>query len=316
MDKNKNRRQFLKNTSLTALSLGLIPVMGQCKTPNKATKDPALMCDPTTLDYYGAGPFYTANPPTLSDNKLASDSEAGTRMIISGRVFNLDCNQAIPNTIIDIWQANDAGAYDNAGYNLRGQVLSNEQGFYMFETIQPGKYLNGSSYRPSHIHFKITPPGFNELTTQLYFEGDTDIPADAAASITSGNFDASHRIISLTANNEGVLEGTWDIVINGEGINVSTQNLHLDKGMVYGVSPNPFTNTLTIKYGVFKKSKVSLLAFDLNGKKVATLEERELQPEKYEATWNPSANLPNGHYFIVLKVNDLQIHYLKVLKQR
>ena len=315
MDKNKNRRQFLRNTSLTALSLGLIPVMGQCKTQKKVTKDPALTCDPTTLDYYGTGPFYTANPPSLSDNKLASNDEVGTRMIISGRVFNLDCNQAIPNAIIDVWQANDAGAYDNEGYNLRGQVLSNEQGFYMFETIQPGKYLNGASYRPSHIHFKITPPGFSELTTQLYFEGDTDIPGDAAASITSGNFDASHRIISLTTNNEGVLEGTWDIVINGEGINVSTQNLHLDKGIVYGVNPNPFTDSLAIKYGVFKKSKISLLAFDMNGKQVATLEERELQPEKYEATWNTEANLPNGHYFIVLKVNDLQVHYLKVLKQ-
>lgn len=316
MDKNKNRRQFLKNTSLTALSLGLIPAMAQCKTTTNKTADkPSLMCDPTTLDYYGEGPFYTDNPPLLTDNKLASDSEPGTKMIISGRVFNLDCNQAIPNTIIDVWHANDAGQYDNQGYNLRGQVLSNEQGFYMFETIQPGKYLNGASFRPSHIHFKITPPGFSELTTQLYFEGDTDIPGDAAASITSGNFDASHRIIPLTMNDEGVLEGTWDIVINGEGINVSNQNLHLDKGMVYGVNPNPFINTLTIKYGVFKKAKVSLFAFDMNGKQVAKLEERELQPEKYEATWNPEAQLPNGHYFIALKVNDLQVHYLKVLKQ-
>ena len=85
--------------------------------------------------------------------------------------------------------------------------------FYIFETIKPGLYLNGSSYRPSHIHFKITPPGFNALITQLYFQGDPYIPTDAAASVNSGSFDATHRIIPLVTNINGDLEGTWDIII-------------------------------------------------------------------------------------------------------
>ena len=51
------------------------------------------------------------------------------------------------------------------------------------------------------------------LITQLYFDGDPYISIDFAASITSGSFDATHRIIPLTTNAAGDFEGTWDIVI-------------------------------------------------------------------------------------------------------
>lgn len=311
----KNRRQFLKNTSLAALGISLTPVVAKASKPKNIDNKLPIMCDETTLDLYGEGPFYTENPPTIVNNKLADEAEAGTKMIISGRVLNLDCSELIPNTIIDVWHADDAGDYDNVGYNLRGVTTSNSQGFYIFETIKPGKYLNGNQFRPSHIHFRITPPGFDLLTTQLYFEGDSDIPSDAAASVTSGQYDATHRIIPLTENADGKLEGTWDIIINGNGV-TSVNDLHLNKGMIYKVSPNPFSNQVVINYGVFRTSKVSLLVFDLEGRLVANLEEKTLTAEKYEAVWSPDNSLPNGHYFIVLKINDLQVHYLKVIRQR
>ena len=309
-----NRRDFLKNTALAAAGLGLTSSLSaKCKLETKTTS--LLDCDATTLDFYGAGPFYTENPPLLTDNKLAEDTEPGDKMIISGRVFNLDCSEFIPDTIIDVWHANDAGQYDNSGYNLRGYTKTNEQGFYLFETIKPGKYLNGASFRPSHIHYKITPPNFPELITQLYFEGDTDIPGDAAASITSGTYDASNRIIPLTANADGVYEGTFDIILNGEGLPVGVNDLHLNNGMIYKASPNPFVDELEIYYGLFKKAKVGIEVFNLAGKQVAILEDSVKAPEKYYAYWRPEQALPSGHYFVALKVNDLQVHYLKVVKQ-
>lgn len=309
--KNIKRRSFLRNTALGSLALGL-STKGEARS---SKTDEELVCDVTTQDYYGAGPFYTDNPPLLTDNKLASDTEEGTPMIISGRVFNLDCSEYIPDTIVDVWHANDAGGYDNSGFNLRGYVKTNSQGFYLFETIKPGKYLNGTSFRPSHIHYKITPPGFSELTTQLYFEGDDSIPGDAAASITSGNFDATNRIIPLIENADGVLEGTFDIIINGEGITVGVQDLHLDNGMVYRCSPNPFDQEVEIHYGVFKRAKVGLVVYDMLGQEVAVLEDEIKSPEKYYATWRPDAYLASGHYFVALKINDLQVHYLKVIKR-
>jgi len=313
MKQSKARRQFLKNSALAALAISVSPSLAKANNEGKEKINEDFMCDETTLDYFGEGPFYTEGPPTLDNNLLASEDEVGKRLVISGRVFNLDCSEFIPDTILDMWHADDAGDYDNQGYNLRGQLLTNPQGFYMFETILPGKYLNGNQFRPSHIHFKITPPGFPTLITQLYFEGDTSIAEDAAASITSGQYDASNRIIQLTENADGKMEGTWDIVVNGDGI-TGLNDIHIDKGMLYKAAPNPFKDQLTIKYGVFRKAKVSLHVFNLQGIQVALLEERTLQAEKYEAVWTPEMNLPSGHYFIALKLNDLQVHYLKVQK--
>jgi protocatechuate 3,4-dioxygenase beta subunit len=307
----ENRRSFLINTALGAVGLGLT---SKIVSTSKNEVEDISMCEPTTLDYYGQGPFYTDNPPMIEGNILADENEPGTRMIISGRILNLDCNQFIPNTIVDVWHANDAGQYDNQGFTLRGFTTTNDQGFYLFETVMPGKYLNGNSFRPSHIHYKITPPGFSTLTTQLYFEGDTSISNDAAASIESGTYDASNRIISLTENSEGALEGTFDIMINGNGIAVGTNDLHLGKGIVYKVSPNPFQDRVEIEYGVFKKAKVGLVVYDMAGRQIAILEDKILSPDKYISIWEPENSLPAGHYYVALKVNDLQIHYLKLFK--
>ncbi len=313
--KENSRRQFLKNTSLAALSLGILPSIAKAVSkPSPDGNESFKVCDETTRDAYGQGPFYTAGAPTIQSNQLATPTEPGTKLTISGRIYDLGCLTVIPNTTLDIWHANDNGAYDNSGFTLRGKTTSNSQGYYVFETIKPGLYLNGPTYRPSHIHFKITPPGFSTLTTQLYFAGDPYIPTDHAASMTSGTFDATDRIIPLT-NNAGNLEGVWDIVIDGNGVVLGASDLHLDKGMLYKAGPNPFTNQIKIEYGVFTNSKVSLSVYNLEGKLVATLEERTLQAEKYEAIWEPDPLLSDGHYFIALKVNDLQVHYLKIIKQ-
>ncbi|WMX12479.1 hypothetical protein [Aureispira sp. CCB-E] len=313
MKEKKNRRQFLRNSALSLLGLSAIPTTLKA---SEETTDQLHNCNQTTEDYYGEGPFYTANPPTISNNQLAPTNEPGTKMIISGRVFNLDCSQIIPNTVIDVWHANDAGAYDNSGgYHLRGKMQTNQQGFYIFETVKPGHYLNGPTYRPAHIHFKITPPNFPTLTTQLYFQGDPYITNDAAASVNSGAFDATNRIISLT-NNGGVLEGTWDIVVSGNGIPTGTSNLHIDKGIIYNASPNPYSESIRIYYGIFRESRVNIAIYDVAGHLVANLGEKQLSAGKYEAFWQPPANLSNGHYFVALTINSLQVHYLKIVYQK
>lgn len=311
----KDRRQFLKNTSLAAFAAVTLPSIARAELNSGNANQPPVNCNATTLDYYGQGPFYTANAPSIINNQLASANEPGTRLIISGRVHNLDCTEYIPGTIIDIWHADDAGAYDNSGFNLRGQTTSNSQGFYLFETIYPGKYLNGSAYRPAHIHFKITPPGYPLLTTQLYFEGDSDISTDAAASISSGTYDATHRIVPVTTNSSGQKEATWDIVVDGSGNPVGIEEMRLTMGMVYNVYPNPFSDFIQINYGVFQQAKVSIQVFDIQGRLVANLEELNLKPEKYTAEWRPDSTILPGHYFVALKINDVQVHYLKVIKE-
>jgi hypothetical protein len=116
-------------------------------------------------------------------------------------------------------------------------------------------------------------------------------------------------------NAQGKYEGTWDIAIDGSGVIGIGEN-HLDKGIIYSVTPNPFTDSLNINYGIFTKSKVNIQVFDIQGSLVATLDEKVLEPQKYTATWKPDSSLSAGNYFIALKLNDLQVHYLKVIRNR
>lgn len=307
-----HRRLFLRNSVAAALSFGFVPIAGKSNTLGSSKSSET--CDETTLDLYGQGPFYTANAPLLVNNQLASADEPGTRLILSGIARSLDCTSLIPNMLIDAWHANDAGAYDNIGFNLRGKTYTNETGFYQIETILPGKYLNGASYRPRHIHFRLTPPGGSMRITQLYFEGDTDIPGDAAASVNSGTYDATARTIPLVLNSEGKYEGTWDIFLNNGAVS-NGPDLHLETGMLYNASPNPFDTRVDFYYGVFRRARVAIQVFNSNGLLVADLEEAQLKPEKYHAVWIPDSKLPQGIYIAVLKVNDLQVHYLKLIKR-
>ncbi len=89
----------------------------------------------------------------------------------------------------------------------------------------------------------------------------------------------------------------------------------LTKDLFYSATPNPFTDHIEINYGVFQKAKVAISVYDIRGQIVATLDERMLDPEKYSVSWNPHGNLPEGHYFVSIMINDLQVHYLKVIRQ-
>jgi len=105
----KDRRQFLKNTSLAALATVTLPSTLKAELSSESTSEALANCNPTTQDYYGQGPFYSANSPLIINNQLAVGNEPGTRFIISGRVHNLDCTEYIAGAIIDIWHADDAG---------------------------------------------------------------------------------------------------------------------------------------------------------------------------------------------------------------
>jgi len=90
----------------------------------------------------------------------------GTRVVVSGRVLTLDC-RSVAGVVLDFWQADASGAYDNAGYRLRGHLTTDSNGRYSLQTIVPADYGG----RTQHIHVKVEAPGRPVLTTQLYFPG-------------------------------------------------------------------------------------------------------------------------------------------------
>ena len=120
------------------------------------------------------GPYYTADAPVKTT--LVENGMPGTALVVEGYVLGLGntgktCT-ALAGAEVDVWHANDAGDYDNAGFTLRGVFISDASGKFRVETILPGRYLDGAEYRPRHIHVRVRAAGRTELITQLYFEGD------------------------------------------------------------------------------------------------------------------------------------------------
>jgi protocatechuate 3,4-dioxygenase beta subunit len=117
------------------------------------------------------GPYYTPGAPNRTT--LVDDATQGTRLLIRGQVRSTKTTcAALGGAVLDVWQADAAGAYDNAGFGLRGKFVAASDGRFEIRTVVPGRYLDGAEYRPTHIHVKVSADGHELLTTQLYFEGD------------------------------------------------------------------------------------------------------------------------------------------------
>jgi protocatechuate 3,4-dioxygenase beta subunit len=108
------------------------------------------------------GPFYT--PATPRRTSLREPGMPGTRLLVTGYVLSTTC-QRIPGALLDFWQCDAQGHYDNAGFRLRGHQFTDAEGRYILETIVPGLYAG----RTRHIHVKVQAPNQPVLTTQLYF---------------------------------------------------------------------------------------------------------------------------------------------------
>jgi protocatechuate 3,4-dioxygenase beta subunit len=155
----------------------------------------------------------------------------GQRVIVTGRVLDSD-GRAVPDTLIEVWQANAAGRYhhpvDNhpapldPNFSGAGRCMTDSEGRYRFVTIKPGAYPWGNhhnAWRPAHIHFSLLGRAFTQrLVTQMYFPGDplftqdpvfNSVPDPAARQRMICRFD-----LSITQP-EWALGYEWDIVLRG-----------------------------------------------------------------------------------------------------
>ncbi len=155
----------------------------------------------------------------------------GERMILHGRVVD-ENNRPVPNTLIEIWQANAGGRYRHKkdtylapidpNFGGCGRVLTDENGHYAFRTVKPGAYpwrnwVN--SWRPAHIHLSLFGTGFAQrLITQCYFEGD---PLIATCPIVQAIPDAAaiDQLVARLDMNASVpfdcLAYRFDVVLRG-----------------------------------------------------------------------------------------------------
>lgn len=170
--------------------------------------------------------------PSASDlTRTHSAPPVGERIIVSGRVLDQN-SRPVPNTVIEIWQANAAGRYRHdvdrhdapldPNFTGSGQAMSDTEGRYRFVTIRPGEYPwrnHYNAWRAAHIHFSLFGPAFStRLVTQMYFPGDPLIPFDPIFNCTADE-KARNRLISTfdweTTMPEHALAYRFDLILRG-----------------------------------------------------------------------------------------------------
>jgi protocatechuate 3,4-dioxygenase beta subunit len=179
------RRSFVRNSALAAFAIsnsGFIRFEG-----NRYVGD----CE-TTTDILG--PFYRPNGPLRTD--LVISGEGGTKVLLEGVVKHSDCVTPFKKAKIELWHCDATGVYDNTSdeFRYRGTTYSDQRGRYFFNTILPVPYsASDTMTRPAHFHMMITAGGYQQLITQLYFEGDKFLNDDSYASSAS----ARKRILKV-----------------------------------------------------------------------------------------------------------------------
>ncbi|WP_217567265.1 catechol 1,2-dioxygenase [Streptomyces sp. GbtcB7] len=174
------------------------------------------------------GPYYVPGAPTLPSVSTLPmrDAEAGTRLLFQGQVTGVD-GKPLAGALLEMWQADDDGLYAQFApgipeWNLRGGVVTDDEGRFAVTTIQPAPYqipTDGScgrliaaagwhAWRPAHLHLKVSAPGHEPLTTQLYFKDGAHIQDDVASAVKP------ELVLDPRPNGTGVKESTYDFVLD------------------------------------------------------------------------------------------------------
>jgi protocatechuate 3,4-dioxygenase beta subunit len=182
-----------------------------------------------------SGPHFSPRlfPPSADLSTVDGQPAQGERIIVRGRITDED-GRAVPDTMVEIWQANAAGRYrhprdqHNAPLDPHfrgdGRVFTDADGWYSFTSVKPGAYPwrnHANAWRPNHIHFSYFGPGFaTRLITQMYFPGDPlleldpifhSVPDAAARQRLVARFDLE------TTQPEWALGYRFDVVLRGRG---------------------------------------------------------------------------------------------------
>lgn len=152
------------------------------------------------------GPYYVPNAPEIADengvgNVPMREGEKGTPLVWKGTLTSTD-GTPLSDGKIEIWHADDDGFYSQFApglpeWNLRGTNHVGPDGSFEIHTVQPAPYqipTDGAcgkliaaagwhAWRPAHIHVKVSAPGHQLLTAQLYFPGDVHNDDDIASAV-------------------------------------------------------------------------------------------------------------------------------------
>jgi len=186
-------------------------------TQTRAPRRPFIIIPPTLSE--------TATPVLGHDRVRPGDEDLtrhhvgepiGERIIVHGRIQD-EGGRPVPDTLVEIWQANACGRYHHdvdqhhaprdPNFTGAGRTATDTNGYYKFITIKPGAYPWGNhpnAWRPAHIHFSLFGHSFvSRLVTQMYFPGDplfrfdpifNSVPDEVARQRLVSAFDLEHTV--------------------------------------------------------------------------------------------------------------------------
>jgi protocatechuate 3,4-dioxygenase beta subunit len=165
---NPTRRNILLTGALAA---GGVFVAGEIFAQAPLPPTPACGADSAPTLRQTEGPYFTPNSPERKS--LVEPGVKGEVLELTGLVLTRSC-EPVQRALIDFWQADAAGAYDNQGFRLRGHQFTDYEGRYRLRTVVPARYPG----RTPHIHVKVQARDRPVLTTQLYFPGEPGNASD------------------------------------------------------------------------------------------------------------------------------------------
>ena len=174
----------------------------------------------------------------MTRNARVNGEPLGERIVVAGRVLDED-GKPLPNTLLEVWQANAAGRYIHKNdqhdapldpnFRGSGRCVTDAEGRYKFYSIKPGAYPwgnNPNGWRPNHIHFSLFGPSFvTRLVTQMYFPGDPLLDLDPIyKSSPEGRRELMVSKFDLDVTEpEFALGYTFDIVLRGRNATPMTE---------------------------------------------------------------------------------------------
>jgi hydroxyquinol 1,2-dioxygenase len=171
------------------------------------------------------GPFYREGAPELPAGANMGEADpTGTPLLVSGRVTN-PSGQPIAGAVLDCWQASSVGVYDSQmgdgeELGMRGIYRTDQDGRFLIRTTRPKYYpvptdgpvggmLRASArhpFRPGHVHFRITAPGYDPLVTHIFDSASEYLDSDTVFAVKESlvvNFE-QHEQADETAKRVGM----------------------------------------------------------------------------------------------------------------
>ena len=196
-DKEITRRRLLELGLSLPLAAGVLAGEADAAVPLAPT--PPIADDDEPTPALTEGPYFTPNSPRR--RSIVPAGARGTRLTLTGRVLTT-AGKPVPRALVDFWQCDARGVYDNSGYRFRGNQLTDSLGRYTLFSVVPGIYPG----RTRHIHVKVQAPRRPVLTTQLFFPG-------VAGNRSDSIYDAD-CLISRWRLVEGRRLGRFDFVLD------------------------------------------------------------------------------------------------------